>query len=373
MPDFVQLSLMIGPGVPVPVGQDVIDAVESISVTSATQGASGFQIVFKLPTKSPLHTLFMLGAGVAIPIVRVIIAVKVNGVTQVLMDGVMTDHEVSSGSSPGMSTLTVKGEDLSALMKLVDLTGFPYVGMPAEARVALILAKYAVFGVIPLVVPTIFTEVPLPTEKIPVQNKSDHEYITALAAQIGYVFYVDPGPALGTSTAFWGPEIRVGIPQPALSTNFDAHTDVESLSFRYNPDSASMPTVTIQVMGVSIMIPIPNVSILKPPLGLVPPITMKINRLQGLSGESPAKAMSVGLAEASNKQDVVTGTGTLDVRRYGRVLRARALVGVRGAGDAFNGLHYVSSVTSNIQRGSFTQSFSLVRNGLLSTLPAVPV
>jgi hypothetical protein len=47
-------------------------------------------------------------------------------------------------------------------------------------------------------------------------------------------------------------------------------------------------------------------------------------------------------------------------------------VGVRGAGEAFDGLHYVSSVTSTLRRGEFTQSFQLARNGLLSTLPAVP-
>ena len=69
----------------------------------------------------------------------------------------------------------------------------------------------------------------------------------------------------------------------------------------------------------------------------------------------------------------MTGTGTLDVLRYGRVLRARGLVGVRGAGTAFDGLYYVSSVTHLIKRGEYKQSFTLARNGLISTLPAVPV
>jgi hypothetical protein len=68
----------------------------------------------------------------------------------------------------------------------------------------------------------------------------------------------------------------------------------------------------------------------------------------------------------------VIGTGSLDVVRYGRVLKARQLVGVRGAGAAFDGLHYVSSVTHQIKRGDYKQSFKLARNGLLSTLPRVP-
>jgi hypothetical protein len=79
-----------------------------------------------------------------------------------------------------------------------------------------------------------------------------------------------------------------------------------------------------------------------------------------------------GLAYASQHTDAVFGSGTLDVARYGHVLQARRLVGVRGVGEAFDGLHYVSSVSSNLKRGEFTQSFSLARNALLSTLPTVP-
>jgi hypothetical protein len=69
----------------------------------------------------------------------------------------------------------------------------------------------------------------------------------------------------------------------------------------------------------------------------------------------------------------VKGRGKLDVVRYGRPLKARELVGVRGAGPAFDGLYFVESVTDDIQRGEYTQSFTLGRNGLVSTTPRVPV
>jgi hypothetical protein len=49
------------------------------------------------------------------------------------------------------------------------------------------------------------------------------------------------------------------------------------------------------------------------------------------------------------------------------------LVGVRGVGIAYDGLYYVSSVTSNLRRGEFKQSFELTRNGLVSITPKVPV
>jgi hypothetical protein len=69
----------------------------------------------------------------------------------------------------------------------------------------------------------------------------------------------------------------------------------------------------------------------------------------------------------------VFGNGRLDVTRYGRLLRSRQLVGVRGAGVPYDGLYYVKSVTHEIERGSYKQGFSLARNGLVSTFPSVPV
>jgi hypothetical protein len=84
------------------------------------------------------------------------------------------------------------------------------------------------------------------------------------------------------------------------------------------------------------------------------------------------RAALIGLAKAAKSIEVVTANGTLDVIRYGGVLKARHLVGVRGAGPAFDGLYYVRSVTHNIKRGEYKQSFSLSRNGLLSTVSTVP-
>jgi hypothetical protein len=87
---------------------------------------------------------------------------------------------------------------------------------------------------------------------------------------------------------------------------------------------------------------------------------------------NPVQAIARGLAEASKTSDAVFGNGSLNVLRYGHVLKARSLVGVRGAGDTFNGLYFVKSVTHKIQRGEYKQDFSLTRNGLLSTVPRVP-
>ena len=73
------------------------------------------------------------------------------------------------------------------------------------------------FGIVPAVIPPVLLDVPIPTDQIPMQHGTDLEYISALADDAGYVFYLEPGPAPGANIAYWGPEIRIGIPQPALS------------------------------------------------------------------------------------------------------------------------------------------------------------
>ena len=82
---------------------------------------------------------------------------------------------------------------------------------------------------------------------------------------------------------------------------------------------------------------------------------------------------SAALAYTGQNSDSVFGTGSLDVARYGRLLKSRQLVGVRGAGLPFDGLYYVKSVTHDIQRGEYKQSFTLARNGLMSTVATVRV
>src|SRR5687768_8390873 len=73
------LTLMIGPGVPLPVSQGTLDALTSVTVTTNSDSGSGFQLQFTLSNRSPLQTLFLLAGGASIPLVRVVIIMTVNG------------------------------------------------------------------------------------------------------------------------------------------------------------------------------------------------------------------------------------------------------------------------------------------------------
>ena len=375
----IQLTLLVGPIVPLPVPRAVLDALQSVEVRTAAGNASGFQLTFTITARSELNTIFLLAAGtntgMATPPLRVLLVLTMNGSAQPLFDGVMTHVEVQPGGRGQAGTLTVTGEDVTKAMDMQDWSGLPFPAVPVEGRVALLCAKYAPFGLIPMVIPVLFPDVQIPIDKIPAQQGTDLAYIQELARQVGYVFYVEPGPAAGTNIAYFGPEIKVGVPQPALNLDMDALTNVESLSFSFDATKGVLPVVynQNQLTRAPIPVPIPNLNPLQPPLAALPTPIANLKPLKDTAKMSPMRAISAGLAEAATSQDAVSGTGSLDVLRYGRVLKARGLVGVRGAGVAYDGLYYVKSVTSKIKRGEFKQSFELTRNGLVSITPTVPV
>lgn len=375
----VKLTLLMGPVVPLPAPRIVIEALESVTVTTAAGARSGFEMRLQIDSRSELNTLFLITAGLsaspATPPLRVVLVATIGGAPAVLFDGVMTKVDVAAGLNGAPGTITVLGEDLSKVMDLIDFSGLPYPAMPIPARVALICAKYAAFGIIPVPIPPLFMDIPIPVERIPGHKGTDLEYLELLAREVGYVFYIEPGPAPGTNFAYFGPDLKVGVPQPALNIDMDAHTNVESLNFAFNPTAGVLPIVFIQnqMTRASIPIPIPNINPLQPPLGALPAPLSKIKIMKETAKLNPIQAIGVGLAEAATSQDAVTAHGELDVVRYGRPLKARKLVGVRGAGTAFDGLYYVQSVKSTIKRGEFKQSFDLTRNGLISITPRVPV
>ncbi|MHA6262323.1 hypothetical protein ACXYMO_03900 [Arenibacterium sp. CAU 1754] len=369
----IDLTVLFGPGIPVPAPASVVEALQSVSIEeNAGETQSGFDLTFSVEKDSPLNTIFLLSGGAALPILRVALIATINGRATPLINGVITRTQISPGSGGSPAQLRVQGKDLTAALTIADFSGLPYAAMPPFARVGLILAKYAWLGIIPQVIPSLEGP-PLPTDRMPRHQDTDLAYIRMLAREAGYTFFMKPGPAPATSFAYWGPDIRVGEVQPALTVDSGSPTNAEELSFTFNKDGTEIPVVFIQnpQTRAPIPIPIPGTIPFMPPLGLVPPLPPNIARLRDTARLDPLQALVRGFAHAAQHSDAVSGSGRIDVLRYGRILRARALVGVRGAGAAFDGTHYVDSVTHEIRRGSYTQSFTLKRNGLLPTQASV--
>ena len=370
------LTLMMGGFSASPVPQAVIDALTDVQITSTVGSQGGFQLKFTYGRASALARLHE--SGFFDPRQRVIIAVTVNGSTEVLMDGIVTKQDLTPSSAAGRSELTVTGLDLTALMDFIDLTGIPYPALPNFLIVEAILAKYAVLGVIPVAIPNAIPTFENPLARFVKQQGTDYQYVQALGSQTGWVFYLDPGPSPGQSLAYWGPDLSkmFGGVQPALSINFDANTNVDSLSFSYDGTLATQYVVTViePNSGFPIPVPVPNIDVFKASLAKNAPTPLRSE--QGPKSEANytlanAALWAVGKLFAS--ADAITGSGQIDVLRYGHVFKARQLAAVRGAGATYDGKYYVKSVTHNIKRGEFKQSFTLARGGTGSSVSTVSV
>jgi hypothetical protein len=363
----VRLMLLIGDTVPLPASYEVVSALTRAQVTNDARSGDGFQLTFAL-ARDGVADYSLLGSGALAPWKRVVLSVVLGVVPEVLIDGVITHQQVTPGDRPGEATMTVQGRDISKLLDLEERNEeFP--NQPDFLIVTRVLARYAQYGLVPLVTPT--TDVPIMLQRVPRQHETDFALIQRLARSNGYVFYVQP-VTVGVNTAYWGPETRAGVPQPALTTGMGAHSNLRGIHFSQDASAPVSAQGTFVEPITRTVLPIPPLPSLRiPPLAASATAARRTTLARETGNENPARAALSLLATATNAPDAVTAQGELDGVRYGHVLRARGLVGVRGAGYTHDGLYYVRSVTHALTVGSYTQSFALSREGTGSLAPAV--
>jgi hypothetical protein len=207
---------------------------------------------------------------------------------------------------------------------------------------------------------------------------TDRAFLNKLAARNGYVFQIIPGPTALMNMAYFGPPRRLGVPQAALTVNELPMSNVKSMSFSYD---ALAPTTVLglvqDTLETDMDIPVAALLPLRvPPLASTPAIVANVPNIRVTlldpEGMDPMQALVVAQSMVNQSTDqVVTATGEVDVLRYGSILSAPGLVGVRGAGYRHDGLYYVQQVTHTITPESYTQGFTLTREGWGSTVPMV--
>ena len=375
MLNSLQMTILMGPTIPVPLPLSVTEAVRSIEVTHNDSSRSGFQIEFTVGRTQGLFGVSdypLLNDPQVQPFNRVIIIVTHNAIPTMLMDGIITHVQLLPSNDPAGSRYIVTGEDISVLMDMEEKV-IPYPGQSELMIAGAILAQYAVFNIIPMVMPPPIIDIPLPTDRIPTQCGTDLNYLQEMAARFNYDFYVSTGPVPFVNTAYWGPPKWLDIPQAALSVNMGPATNVKSINFNTNAIAPVIVTGEVQDRLSGQALPLAAFVNTLPPLASnqlsFRPRTVMPKDIDGMNYQQAyAKAQAM---VNDSWQRAVTATGEVDTAEYGNILQARSLVGVRGAGATYDGFYYVQSVTHRIQVGSYTQSFNLTRQGLGSTTPLV--
>jgi hypothetical protein len=371
MPDLgVRLQLLVGPTVPLPAPFAVVDALREIEVINTDRGRDGFEMKFAIGKGAQMN-YGLLADGTLEPPNRVIIIVIVNALPQVLIDGIITQHEVVPSNEPGSSILDVKGEDISARLDLEERKK-TFANQKDSDIVTTILQAYATYGLQPDVKQTDNT--PSESERKPTQHGTDLEYVQQLARKNGFVYYVEPTGIPGFTTAHWGPDKRQGPSQPALTMNMGALTNVDKpMVFRFNALGPAAPQLSIIEPTTKRAIPVPVPASLNPSLSSQAATPLRKTQSSSTANLSLSDAILQALSASMGSADAVVATGELDALRYGRVLRARRPVDVRGAGRTYDGTYYVQTVTHRIQRGQYKQSFTLKREGRGATANTVAV
>ena len=363
----IRLMLWTGTTVPTPPSPSVMSALSHVQVTNDAETGDGFQLTFTLGRDSGVD-YDLITSGVVEPMTRVWIGAVLGVVPEVLLDGIVTHHQLSPSNDPGKSTLTVTGTNLSVMLDLEEKNNL-YKNQPDFTIVAQILMKYPELGLIPDVTPT--SDFPIELQRVPRQQETDLRFIERMAQRNGFVFYIEP-VTFGVNNAYWGPETRFGIPQPALTMNMGPATNTRELSF--SNDSLAMVGASGSFIEpiTGTTIPIPSLPSLRiPPLSASPGSANRTVLLRDTANQDPAQAALSFVSTVTNAPDPVRGSGSVDTVRYGSILRARGLVGVRGAGVSYDGNYYVRSVTHDIAKGAYTQSFTLSREGTGAMFPVV--
>ena len=370
------LTVLAGPTVPLPLPAPLAARLVSVASRETDAERSAFSLTFDAGRSGPADLMdspLLVYPGLFTGS-RVSVVVTVNAMPQVMVDGFVTEVRYQPGSAPGSSTLVVTGEDVSWLLDKVEVSREQ--PMDDYPQVMMILASYMAQGVLPMTVPPADMDPPSPTDRVPHQRGTDLAHLWQLARRHGYVTYAIPGPGPGTSTYYWGPAVRVGVPQPAITIGQLPSTNViGELAFAVDAHGP----VSIEGRDIDRRLgkayPIRTGPPMRIPLAAIPLAVARAGdtriRLAGASGSSTTGTIARAQAQVDAAADAVTAKGKLDGSRYGGVLRPRGLVGLRGAGYAHDGLWYVRSVEHSWSRGAWTQDFELARDGYGSTVPVV--
>jgi phage protein D len=364
----IRLQIMTGPNLPAP-QPALAAAFQSATVTTTAGAEDGFELVFGL-TKRPGGSWDLLAGHFLDPTYRVIVAVYVGLTPTVLIDGLIAERHITPAAEPGATTVKVIGSDQTVKLDLEEKDK-QYPNQADSVIVESLLAAYSDLGIVPKVTPT--TDVPIEVEVTPTQRETDLQFIRRLATRNGFVFYLTPA-TIGVTEAYWGPSVRSGVPLPALTTGMASSSNVESMTFGYNALApvAATPRIVDPTTKQEIAQPVLPAERIPPLATSTVPVLRQL-LLRTTANIGPVGAELASVAAATAAPEPLSASGEVDVVRYGNVLRARQLVGVRGAGPENDGTWYVQSVTHTITRGSYRQRFELSRSGQGSLTPSVRV
>jgi phage protein D len=280
--------------------------------------------------------------------------------TDELMSGYITHIKPDFQRDPAYCTVEIWGMDGSVLMDREEKLR----AWPQEKDSSIASQLFGLYGFSSVVVETPLVH----DEKVStiIQRETDMQFLKRLALRNGYECYVDG------KTGFFEPPRLQGTPQPLLAVHCGpTETNVNRFSLEMN---ALTPTNVTMVQ-----VDRTNKSI------LTVPVTASQQRVFGrtpapgilAAGVAPGQVY-VSMATTTGTAEMVTlcqelyhqaewfisAEGEIDGNHYAHVLKPHGTVTIKGIGEAYSGVYYVTHVTHTFRSQGYTQFFRAKRNAV---------
>jgi phage protein D len=199
-----------------------------------------------------------------------------------------------------------------------------------------------------------------------IQRETDIRFLRRLARRNGFECYVT-----GT-LGYFGPPVLHRLPQPVLQVQCGEETTVTQFSLEVNAlghspvAMAQLDHLTKEILDVTVEKTSRKLLGANPPAAYLPAgMTAELTQLGQTvtTGRAEMEALCQGLHDRG--EWFVTGEGEVAANQYGTILMPRRTVTIKGIGENYSGVYYVSRVTHVFTPGGYTQFFTVQRNALM--------
>ena len=376
----ITVGMRIGFGVPTTAPAHLMRALRGVEVTQQDQAPCGFQLTFLAELVAAGQAFDIVSDPLLAPLSRVMLTASVNGEMTPLIDGIITHQQYVPGNGPDDTLFVVTGEDISVVMDLVQVP-FEYPAQTDVEIVATVLAPFLALGIVPVLVPTPSALVPI--DYVPQQAESPRAFVRRLAERNGYLFHVTPRAPL-VNTAYWGPPLRFGAPSALIDVAVGATSTADTFSATFDALAPERYVGASMETSVEPFVPLPVLTLVStrlPPLATRPALVTsgRIVLWNDSDQLGPLQSFLQAQARTDVSTDaVVTAQCEVSPARLGRIVTAPGIVGVRGTGEAYDGLYYLKAASHRIgltaaEGWNYTQQLTMTREGVGTTTSVLEV
>jgi phage protein D len=362
MPDTTSYTLSLNNS---PAAQELLDAVNLIEVEDDAALPSAFRLRVPIGLTDEGDWTWV-AEDTFKPLTPVSIGVQFGAeVSERLINGYITSHQVHFDKEVGASFLEVIGMDASTMMNLEE----KIVAWKDMADSDIVTQIFGNYGFTPQVDSTqpsyVEDEVTL------IQRGTDLAFVRRLARRNGFEFFLETDALSGQTTGHFHKTQLSDQPQKDLALAFGEDSNVAALEAHYD----GLRPATVEAAGISLGDKSDqNTSITAPdldPLGADAVLAQLDQQPKSLlartSAFDQAELQTRAQAAVNSASWAVSLSGELDVTAYQGVLRSRRTVLVKGVGTRYSGTYYVSRVLHTLTPGGYKQKFELSRNALALT------